>query len=207
MQEQFSAYERGGQLVPAWNTEKILSETAPVRLASAQLEELDYRKLYEAYSTKGRKSAADAKAMFEIICYGYQCGIYSNRDLEEACRYRVDFMWLLGDENIPDHCSFARFRKRNAEAIEDLFYQYVQLLEKQGETDHEICFIRAKRKKNTKSPMSILNVGKSMKRSWSEWEKTGTAIPRQIPMPPLWEWKTTIWETVNWSLHIMSRSR
>ena len=141
MQEQFNAYERGGQLVLEINTEKILSETAPVRLASAQLEELDYRKLYEAYSTRGRKSAADAKVMFEIICYGYQCGIYSNRDLEEACRYRVDFMWLLGEEKVPDHCSFARFRKRNAEAIEDLFYQYVNLLEKQGETDHDVCFI------------------------------------------------------------------
>lgn len=68
-----------------------MPETAPVRLASAQLEELDYRKLYEAYSTKGRKSAADAKVMFEVICYGYQCGIYSNRDLEEACRYT--FVW------------------------------------------------------------------------------------------------------------------
>ena len=66
-QEQFSAYERGGQLVLALNSEKILPETAPVRLASAQLEELDYRKLYEAYSIKGRKSAADAKVMFEVI--------------------------------------------------------------------------------------------------------------------------------------------
>lgn len=50
-------------------------------------------------------------------------------------------MWLLGDESVPDDCSFARFRKRNAEAIEDLLYQYVNLLEKQGETDHEVCFI------------------------------------------------------------------
>lgn len=140
-QEQFNAYERGGQLVLAMNTEKILSETETVRLTNAQLEGLDYSKLYEAYSSKGRKSVADAKVMFEIICYGYQCGIYSNRDLEEACRYRVDFMWLLGEEKVPDHCSFARFRKRNAEAIEDLFYQYVNLLEKQGETDHEVCFI------------------------------------------------------------------
>ena len=79
--------------------------------------------------------------MFEVICYGYQCGIYSNRDLEEACRYRVDFMWLLGDEKVPDHSSFARFRRRHAEAIEDLFYQYVKVLEAQGETDHEVCFL------------------------------------------------------------------
>jgi transposase len=140
-QEQFSAYLRGGQLVLGLNSEIILSETDPVRLASAQLEELDYRKLYEAYSTKGRKSAADAKVMFEIICYGYLRNIYSNRGLEDACRYRVDFMWLLGDETVPDQSTFYRFRERHEEAIEDLFYQYVNLLEAQGETDHEVCFI------------------------------------------------------------------
>ena len=80
------------------NTEKILPETAPVRLAGAQLEEPDYRKLIEAYSTKGRKSSADAKVMFQIKSYGYRCGIYSNRDIEESCCYGVDFMWLLGNE-------------------------------------------------------------------------------------------------------------
>ena len=90
-QEQFSAYARGGQLVLAINLETILPETAPVKLASAQLEELDYRNLYEAHSTKGRKSAAGAKVMFEVICCGSQCGIYSNRDLEEAGRYT--FVW------------------------------------------------------------------------------------------------------------------
>lgn len=141
MQEQFSVYERGGQQVLVLNSEIILSETDPVRLVSAELEELDYRKLYEAYSSRGRKSAADAKVMFQIICYGYLCGIFSNRGLEEACRYRVDFMWLLGNNAVPDHCSFARFRKRHAAAIEDLFYQYVNYLERTGETDHEVCFI------------------------------------------------------------------
>ena len=76
------------------------------------------------------------------MVYGYQCGIYSSRKLEEACRYRVDFMWLLEEENVPDHATFARFRTgRCASAVEDLFYQYVRLLETQGETDHETVFI------------------------------------------------------------------
>lgn len=134
--------ERNGQLVISLNTEILLPSNAPVRLASAQLEELEYRKLYEAYSPKGRKSAADPRVMFKVMAYGYECGIYSSRKLEEACRYRVDFMWLLEDESVPDHSTFARFRTgRCAEAVEDLFYQYVRLLEKQGETDHEAVFI------------------------------------------------------------------
>ena len=124
------------------NSEIIIPKNAPVRLASAQLEELEYRKLYEAYSPRGRKSAADPRVMFKVMAYGYECGIYSSRKLEEACRYRIDFMWLLEDERVPDHTTFARFRTgRCAEAREDLFYQYVRLLEKQGETDHKAVFI------------------------------------------------------------------
>lgn len=139
---QCNIIERNGQLVISLNTEILLPKNAPVRLASAQLEELEYRKLYEAYSPKGRKSAADPRVMFKVMAYGYECGIYSSRKLEEACRYRKDFMWLLEDEPVPDHTTFARFRTgRCAEAVEDLFYQYVRLLEKQGETDHKAVFI------------------------------------------------------------------
>ena len=60
--------------------------------------------------------------MFKIIVYGYLCGIRSSRKLEEACRYRVDFMWLLEDQEAPDHAKIARFRTgRCREAVEDLF--------------------------------------------------------------------------------------
>ena len=72
-------------------------------MTSAQLEELDYRKLYAAYSSRGRKSVADPRVLFKVMAYGYQCGIYSSRKLEEACKYRVDFMWLLENGKAPDH--------------------------------------------------------------------------------------------------------
>ena len=141
-QEQFRAFERNGQLVLALNSEILLPENAPVRRTSAQLEELDYRKLYEAYSPKGRKSVVDPKVMFKVTAYAYECGIYSTRQMEEACRYRVDFMWLLEDQPVPDHSTFARFRTgKCSEAVEDLFYQYVKYLESLEETDHEAVFI------------------------------------------------------------------
>ena len=140
-QDQCTVRERNGQLVFAVNSEILLPENAPVRLTSAQLEELDYKDLYRAYSPRGRKSKVDPRVLFKVVAYGYQCGIWSSRKLEEACRYRVDFMWLLEEEPVPDHATFARFRKRCANVIEGLFYQYVQLLEKQGETDHETVFI------------------------------------------------------------------
>ena len=141
-QEQCTVRERNGQLLLALNNEILLPENAPVRLTSAQLEELDYRKLYNAYSAKGRKSKVDPRVLFKVMVYGYQCGICSSRKPEEACRYRVDFIWLLEENAAPDHATLARFRTgRCAEAVEDLFYQYVNLLEQQGETDHETVFV------------------------------------------------------------------
>jgi len=141
-QEKYTLYEREGQVVFALNSELFIPEDAPVRLTSAQLEELDYRKLYEAYSSRGRKSVTNPRVLFKLLVYGYQCGIYTTRKLEEACRYRIDFQWLLWDEAVPDHSTISRFRTgRCAEAVEVLFYQYVRYLEAQGETDYETVFI------------------------------------------------------------------
>lgn len=124
------------------NSEFTIPENAPVRLTSDQLEELDYTALCNTYSPNGRKSAADPRVLFKVLVYGYQCGVYSSRKLEEACIYRLDFKWLLEDNRAPDHTTLARFRTGHCkEVIEDLFYQYARLLEKQGETDHKTVFI------------------------------------------------------------------
>ena len=51
-------------------------------------------------------------------------------------------MWLLENGKAPDHSTLSRFRTgRCAEAVEDLFYQYVQQLETQNEVDHKSVFI------------------------------------------------------------------
>ena len=139
---QCTVYERNGQLVFALNSEKMIPENAPLRLASAMLEELDYEKLYGAYSPLGRKSAADPRVLFKVLVFGYMCGIYSTRKLEQACRKNIDFIWLLQGERVPDHTSFARFRSGKArQAIEDLFYQFVKRLAAEQEIEYEEVFI------------------------------------------------------------------
>ena len=120
----------------------LIDEHEPVYVANAQLEELDYTKLYQAYSSKGRKSAAEPRIMFKLLVYGYMCGIYSTRKLELACRKNIDFIWLLQGEKVPDYSSFARFRSGKAkDAVEDLFYQFVKRLAELEETEYEEVFI------------------------------------------------------------------
>ena len=53
------------------NMEIQIPEDDPVRMASAQLVKLDYRELYRAYSSLGRKSAAEPRIIFEVLVYGY----------------------------------------------------------------------------------------------------------------------------------------
>ena len=138
---EYNVYERNGQLRFSLNTEKIIPEDAPVRLTDAQLEELDYRRLYAAFSSKGRNPVTDPRVLFKVLAYGSEIHIYSNRQIVNACENRIDMIWLLDGEPVPDQSTIARFKQLCAAEIENLFYQYARLLEKQGETDHEVVFI------------------------------------------------------------------
>ena len=138
---EYSVFERNGQLRFSLNTEVIIPEDAPVRLTDAQLEELDYRKLYEAFSSKGRNPVTDPRVLFKVLAYASEIHIYSNRQIVDACENRIDMIWLLDGEPVPDQSTIARFKQRCAAEIEDLFYQYARKLEEQGETDHEAVFI------------------------------------------------------------------
>ena len=81
--------------------------------------------------------------LFEIIVCAYMKGVYSSRKIEELCRENIQFILLLDGHEAPDHCTIARFRsgEETAPAIEDLFYQYAALLEKDGLTDHKEAFV------------------------------------------------------------------
>jgi IS5 family transposase len=65
------------------------------------------------YSEKGRP-AYPAIMMFRLILLQFMYD-YSDRELEEAVRYRIDFRWfagLSGTDPGPDHTVYCRFRDR-----------------------------------------------------------------------------------------------
>ena len=113
-----------------------------VRLLSQMLEGLDYTKLYQAYSVKGRKPAVEPQIMFKVLTYAYMNGIYTSHKIELACRRDINFLWLLAGNKAPDHSTIARFRQKYlADAIDDLFYQMVNKLHTMGEIPFENVFI------------------------------------------------------------------
>ena len=72
-------------------------------------ESSDYTELYNMYLRAWRK--VNPITMFELIVYGYMKQLYSGRDIAEACKTDVRFMWLLNGETAPRSCNnFKLFR-------------------------------------------------------------------------------------------------
>jgi transposase len=119
----------------------LIAAADSVRLLSQVLEELDYHKLMQAYSHRGR-TATSPRALFKIIVHAYMNNIYSYRKMEQACKRDINFMWLLGGEKAPDYNTISRFRsKRLIDVIDDLFYQLVEKLHSLGEISYKNIFI------------------------------------------------------------------
>lgn len=141
-QNDYTKFNRNYQLVLPIDVEILIPEDDSVRLLSQILEELNYEKLYRAYSRTGRNPAVDPKIMFKVFTYAYASNIYSSRKINKACKRDINFMWLLEGCKAPDHTTISRFRKNYlSEAIEDLFYQLVQYLHKHGEIQFENLFV------------------------------------------------------------------
>ncbi len=155
------------QLVLPLSLEDLIPEDDSVRLLSHILEDLDYTKLYQAYSTKGRNPAVAPKTMFKILTYAYSQNIYSSRKIEKACHRDINFMWLLAGGKSPDHSTIARFCTGFlADACEDLFYQLVRFLALMGELSKETVFIDGTKLEACANKYTFV-----WKKSVSKWEE------------------------------------
>ena len=122
--------------------EIFIPDDDSVRLLSLMMEELDYKKLYEAYSPNGRNPAVPPKILFKILVYAYMNDIWSSRKIEIACKRDINFMWLLQGFKAPDHNTIARFRTGRLEPmLDDLFNQFIVKLYESNEFELKNLFI------------------------------------------------------------------
>ena len=122
--------------------EIFIPEDDSVRLLSLMMEELDYKKLYEAYSPNGRNPAVPPKILFKILVYAYMNDIWSSRKIELACKRGINFMWLLQGFKAADHNTISRFRTGRLEPIlDDLFNQFITKLYENNEIEFKNLFI------------------------------------------------------------------
>ena len=138
----YSQISENYQLKLPIDLDVLIPEDDSVRLLSLMMEELDYKKLYEAYSQNGRNPAVPPKILFKILIYAYMNDIWSSRKIELACKRDVNFMWLLEGFKAPDHNTIARFRTGRLEPIlDDLFNQFIVKLYENNELELKNLFI------------------------------------------------------------------
>ena len=138
----YSQISENYQLKLPIDLDVLIPEDDSVRLLSLMMEELDYKKLYEAYSPNGRNPTVPPKILFKILIYSYMNDIWSSRKIELACKRDVNCMWPLEGFNAPDHNTIARFRTGRLEPIlDDLFYQFIVKLYENNELELKNLFI------------------------------------------------------------------
>ena len=130
------------QLVLPLNMEVLIPGNDSVRLLSHITEELDFKNLIMAYSSRGRNPVVRPKTLFQVLAYAYMNNIYTSRKIEEACKRDINFMWLLQGQKAPDHNTIARFRNgRLSGIVEELLNHLVVKLSELGEIQYENIFI------------------------------------------------------------------
>jgi transposase len=100
----------------------VISKDDPVRLVDEVLAEVDWSDWEFHYPRKRGQPPIHPKHLAAGILYGMYRGIRSSRRLEEACNYRLDFMWLVEGRRI-DHTTFSKFRTKFREPLKSLFKQ------------------------------------------------------------------------------------
>ena len=138
----YTAYEVGNQLRISLECDVRIPKDDPVRLLSAIMDRVDYRRINAAYSRLGRNEYP-TRLPTKVWIYGDMRRMIYTRVVEAACRENLKFMYLLEGHKAPDHNTLARFRSwvLRSEVGEDLEQQVVELLIRAGLVDMATVFI------------------------------------------------------------------
>jgi transposase len=123
---QAPAYRDQQVLVPE-TLDDVVAATHPVRLVEQCLNLVDWRPWEQRYTGRRGQPPIHPRLMAGCILYGLMRGVRSSRELEDATRERVDFMWFLERRTI-DHATFAAFRKEFGAELKGLNRQIGRLV-------------------------------------------------------------------------------
>jgi transposase len=94
--------------------------------------EMDLAGFYAAYRADGHGRAAhDPAMMVALLLYSYAVGERSSRRVERRCQEDVATRVICANQ-VPDHCTIARFRQRHEAAIGELFGEVLALCAEAG---------------------------------------------------------------------------
>jgi transposase len=109
-----------------------LSENDPVYFILDTVTELDISTITAKYKQGQRGFPPYSPRMIvALLVYSYFRGVFSSRQIMQACKERLTFRVIVGD-NIPNWRIIRDFRKLNIKDLEDLFVQVLKLCLRAG---------------------------------------------------------------------------
>jgi len=94
--------------------------------------ELDISAITQKYEQEERGFPPfHPRMMVALLLYSYCRGIFSSRRIMQACRERISFKVIVGDD-IPNFRTISDFRKLHLKELQQLFVQVLQLCQEAG---------------------------------------------------------------------------
>lgn len=125
-------FELGQQKINFSFFELGLPDDDPVYTLKNVMEELNFSGLLACYSGKGR-SGYNPIMMYAVVTYANMRGVRAVDRIVELCQRDLAFIWLTKGEK-PKRDAFYDFKgkKLTGEVLDDLNYQFMRRLEKEG---------------------------------------------------------------------------
>lgn len=125
-------FELGQQKINFSFFELSLPDDDPVYTLKNVMEELNFSGLLACYSDKGR-SGYNPIMMYAVVTYANMRGVRAVDRIVDLCQRDLAFIWLTKGEK-PKRDAFYDFKgkKLTGEVLDDLNYQFMRRLEKEG---------------------------------------------------------------------------
>lgn len=119
-----------------------VSEDNTARVIDAYVNSLDLAKLGFAKTEPNilGRPMYDPRDMLKLYMYGYMNRTRSSRRLETETKRNLEVIWLMCKLS-PDHKTIARFRRDNADALKNVFKDFVRLCARLGLYGKELVAI------------------------------------------------------------------
>ena len=125
-------FELGQQKINFSFFELCLPDDDPVYTLKKVMEELDFSGLLACYSDKGR-TGYNPIMMYAVVTYANMRGVRAVDRIVELCERDIAFIWLTRGQK-PKRDAFYDFKgkKLTGDVLDDLNYQFLRRLQKEG---------------------------------------------------------------------------
>lgn len=106
--------------------EDMIPQDHPVRLVDEILDSMNWTSWESGYNGGLGQPPIHPSVMAKLLLFGLIRRIRSSRVLEYELKHSIDFMWLASGRRI-DHSTISDFRRKNSDALKDIFKQMIKL--------------------------------------------------------------------------------